>query len=189
MNSVTDKYCPLLLLPVKLWAGARLTNISIRMTGHQIVGKIYILAPVYGWDNKTFLFIGKASHRNVGCKYFSLLLQPFKWWAWAKQTNISLRKAGHKNVGKIYILAPDYGWDNKTFIFIRKAGHRIVGSLSQATVNYKIISIWKIDIVNVGLINTYNRIMILIEDILNTCPCRWSFFSVFEIFSVFLCVC
>ena len=111
MNSVTDKYCPLLLLPVKLWAGARLTNISIRMTGH-------------------------------------------------------------KNVGKIYILAPVYSRDNKTFIFIRKAGHRIVGSLSQATVNYKIVSIWKIDIVNVGLINTYNRIMILIEDICNTCPCR-----------------
>ena len=159
------------------------------MTGHKNVGKIYILAPVYGWDNKTFLFIGKASHRNVGCKYFSLLLLPVKWWAWAKQTNISLRKAGHKNVGKIYILAPVYGWDNKTFIFIRKAGHRIVGSLSQATVNYKIVSIWKIDIVNVGLINTYNRIMILIEDICNTCPCRWSLFSVFEIFSECLRVC
>ena len=119
----------------------------------------------------------------------SQLLLPVTWWTGAKQSNISLDMDVHINVGKIYILAPVYGWDNKTFIFIRKAGHRIVGSLSQATVNYKIVSIWKIDIVNVGLINTYNRIMILIEDILNTCPCRWSLFSVFEIFSLCLRVC
>ena len=55
-----------LLLPVTWWTGAKQSNISLDKDVHINVGKIYILAPVFGWDNKTFVFIEKACHIIVG---------------------------------------------------------------------------------------------------------------------------
>ena len=69
LNSVTDKYCPQLLLPVKSWSAATESYISLDKAAHINVGKIYILAPVFAWDKQTFLFIEKAGHEIAGSKY------------------------------------------------------------------------------------------------------------------------
>lgn len=69
MNFVTDKYCPLLLLSVKLWNGAKQSNISLDKAVHINVGKIYILTPVFGWDKKTSLLLSYS--------FFQLLIPHF----------------------------------------------------------------------------------------------------------------
>ena len=58
-----------LLVPVKLSTRAKQSNISLDKAVQINVVKIYLLAPVFGWDKKTFSFTEKRGLKIVGSKY------------------------------------------------------------------------------------------------------------------------